>query len=363
MRSGELQEVVRRLAVAVAGGVFPGAAVAAGRGDRVVLEQGVGRLSWSRQAAAADPDLTLYDLASLTKVIATTTAVMLLVEDGKLRLDDPVADYLPNFRGRFRNDGALRVTIRDLLTHTSGLPSGSLARGPTEMETLALLIMTTPTLLAPGRAVRYSDVGFILLWEAAEEAAGEPLFRLLDRRVFAPLGLGSFTFSPGEACARCAPSAILDDGRLLKGVVHDPTARRLGGVAGSAGLFGSVHDVGRFAAMLLGGGELDGVRVLGEETVEYFTRRQPGAGTRALGWDTPDSFGRGAAGMEVSAKSFGHTGFTGTSLWIDPARGTWVVLLTNHTYEPRRRFGMQELRRSIHDLVARSALLVAPLRY
>jgi CubicO group peptidase (beta-lactamase class C family) len=145
------------------------------------------------------------------------------------------------------------------------------------------------------------------------------------------------------------------DGTPYQGVVHDPIAQALGGVAGNAGLFSTVHDLGRFAAMLAGGGELDGVRVFKAQTVHQFMLRQPGAGTRALGWDTPAPGGTGAAGVKISPRAFGHTGFTGTSLWVDPDRGTWVVLLANRTFRPQASNHIQAVRRTIHDWVALAA--------
>ncbi len=324
-------------------GSFPGASLAVGRWGRVVLEEGMGRVGSS--GAQVDPDRTVYDLASLSKVVGTTTAVMLLVEDGKMSLDDPVQAYLPEFTG-YNKD---RVTIRHLLTHTSGLPAGSDAGGPTPEEAL-LRLMRVPLAHSPGMRVEYSDVGFIILFAAAERAAGEPLYRLLDRRVFEPLGMLSTTYVMGEGCLRCAGTSRTR-GDAYRGRVHDPISRRLGGLSGNAGLFSTAHDMARFAAMMANGGQLEGVRILRQSTVRTFTQRQPGSGTRALGWDTPGAPGTGAAGSRVSERSFGHTGFTGTSIWIDPDRGTWVVLLANRTYEEGRN-RMQSLRRTLHDRVA-----------
>ncbi|MGI9180729.1 MAG: serine hydrolase domain-containing protein [Longimicrobiaceae bacterium] len=328
-------------------GAFPGAALAIGRRDKVVVEMGLGFAGWGPAEAEVDPDNTVYDLASLTKVLATTTAVMLLVEDGRMSLDAPVARYLPEFQGPSKG----RVTVRHLLTHTSGLPAGSEIWAPTPEGSLARAI-AVPLKYAPGARVEYSDIGFIVLWAATERAAGRPLFRMLDERVFSPLGMLSTTFLPGDGCSRCAPTGRLPDGTVLRGRVHDMNARRLGGIAGHAGLFSTAHDLTRFASMLASGGELEGVRVLQEETIRLFTRRQPAAGTRTLGWDTPAANGTGSAGARISPRAFGHTGFTGTSLWIDPDRGTWVVLLANRTYEPRASNGIQALRRTVHDRVA-----------
>lgn len=328
-------------------GSFPGASLAVGRWGHVVLEEGMGRTGYGE--GEVDPDRTVYDLASLSKVVGTTTAVMLLVEDGRMSLDDPVHAYLPEFTGI----GKDRVTIRHLLTHTSGLPAGADVYGATPQEGL-IQLMRVPLGHSPGMHIEYSDVGFVILFAAAERAAGEPLYHLLDRRVFSPLGMNSTTYVMGEGCLRCAGTSR-NLGQAYRGRVHDPMSRRLGGISGNAGLFSTAHDMARFAAMMANGGELDGVRVLRASTIRAFAQRQPGTGTRALGWDTPGQPGTGAAGARVSDRSFGHTGFTGTSLWIDPERGTWVVLLANRTYEnaPNR---MQALRRTVHDRVADSVV-------
>jgi serine-type D-Ala-D-Ala carboxypeptidase len=351
LRSSFLQQVDGAVRAELRRGGFPGAGYAVGRHGHIVVEEGVGRIRWGPSAPSVDPHETVYDLASLTKVMATTTAVMLLVEDGKIDLDARVSRYLPEFTG----GGKERVTIRHLLAHTSGLPAGAgLWGSPSEALARALAV---PLKRAPGEGAEYSDIGFIVLWAAAQRAAGtEPLYRLLDRRVFGPLQMRTTTFLPGDGCTRCAPTARRKDGTEIRGRVHDPLAARLGGIAGHAGLFATTHDVAVFAAMMANGGELDGVRVLRAETIHEFTRRQPGAGTRALGWDTPGAPGTGAAGHLISRSAYGHTGFTGTSLWIDPDRGTWVVLLSNRVYEPQGGNRIQALRRTVHDLVAQATL-------
>lgn len=328
-------------------GGFPGGALAIGRGEKIVVERGVGRITWSAAASAVDPDETIYDLASLTKVVGTTTAVMLLVQDGKMKLDAPVWRYLPQWHQGSKS----LVTIRDLLTHTSGLPAWRDIWAPTPAEALARAI-ATPLERAPGTKAEYSDIGFVVLWAAAQSATAEPLPDLLQRRVFQPLGMHRTTFLPGEGCASCVPTHQRSDGSLIQGRVHDPIAYRLGGIAGNAGLFSTAHDLARFAAMLAGGGTLDGTRIFWPWTVRDFTARQPGADTRALGWDTPRADGGGAGGLRISPHAFGHTGFTGTSIWVDPDRGTWTVLLTNRTFNPKSRNRMQAVRRSINDWVA-----------
>ncbi|HEX2091284.1 MAG TPA: serine hydrolase domain-containing protein [Longimicrobiaceae bacterium] len=340
------------VAAEVERGAFPGAALAVGRRGQVVVERGIGMTGTGEEDEPVDPDRTVYDLASLTKVVATTTAVMLLVEDRKMELDAPVSRYLPEFSGGARD----RVTVRHLLTHTSGLPAWAEIWGSTPEAALGRA-MRVPLQTQPGARVEYSDVGFVVLFAAAERAAREPVFRLLDRRVYGPLRMRLTTFQAGAGCGSCA-STSRRHGDGFQGKVHDPIARQLGGVAGNAGLFSTAHDLARFAAMLANGGELDGVRVLNAETIRSFARRQ--VGTRALGWESPNRSGGGAAGLRISPNAFGHTGYTGTSIWIDPDRGTWVVLLANRTYQTEGNNRMQALRRTVNDRVAEAADAVAP---
>lgn len=349
LRLSKLDAAEAAMLAQVEAGSIPGGALAVGRQDNSVLEKGVGRVGWTRGAEKVDAQRTVYDLASLTKVVATTPAVMLLVQDGKMDIDAPVSRYLPEFSGGAKD----RVTIRQLLTHTSGLPAGvELTAGSADANWQQLI--RTPLVNEPGAVVNYSDVGMNVLFAAAQRVAGEPLFRLLDRRVYGPLKMRSTTYLPGADCPVCAPTLRVDDAPV-RGLVHDPIARALGGVAGNAGLFSTAHDLGRYAAMLSNGGQLDGVRVFSAETVERFTTRQPGAGTRTLGWDTPGPNGAGGFGVQASKTSFGHTGFTGTSIWVDPQRHTWSVLLTNRVYEPHGPNQIMALRRKVNDRVAIAA--------
>jgi CubicO group peptidase (beta-lactamase class C family) len=327
---------------------FPGAALAVGEGDRTLLEAGIGRTSWSRLSAPVDADETVYDLASLTKVMATTTAVMLLVDDDRLHLDDRVVHWLPDFTG----DGREKVTIRNLLTHTSGLQAGMKElEGDTPEQKFHYLLTHARMLQQPGEMVLYSDVGFIILGRVVELAAGEPMDSLLERRVWAPLGMSSTRFQPGLGCRACAPTLTLDDGTPFAGETNDPLARQLGGKTGNAGLFSTAHDVARYAAMLAGGGALDSVRVVQEETLHEFVQPQPGAGTRALGFEVFCREGTVPDEKECRTPyAFGHTGYTGTSLWVDPARGIWVVLLSNRSYDPHAPNRIQTVRRRLFDL-------------
>ncbi|HET8653922.1 MAG TPA: serine hydrolase domain-containing protein [Longimicrobiaceae bacterium] len=323
-----LDSLVELVVDGVRRGAFPGGALAIGQRAQTLLEVGIGRTTWSRLGEPVDPEETLYDLASLTKVLGTTTAVMALVEDGRLHLDDRVVEWLPEFTGGGRDS----VTVRQLLTHTSGLPAGHDLHGSTPRERLQYLISHVDLIARPGEQVLYSDIGFIILAEVAKRAAGEDLPDFLRRRVWGPLGMDSTRYEPGAGCDECAPTLTVDSA----GITNDPTARELGRVVGNASLFSTGHDVGRFVAMLANGGILDGVRIFRPETIREFTRPQPGAGTRGLGFEVfcregtvPDALGC------LHPFAYGHTGYTGTSFWVGPLRGIWVVLLTNRTFHPR----------------------------
>ncbi|HEX6040512.1 serine hydrolase domain-containing protein [Longimicrobium sp.] len=328
-------------------GSFPGAALAVGvRGQRVHLS-GMGRVGWTDEADFVDPEHTLYDLASLTKAVATTTAVMLLVEDGKMRLGDRVSRYVPEFSGGDKGT----VTIRQLLTHTAGLRAGAaninMDAPPADVRRY---LITRPLALEPGDEVLYSDIGFVLLWTAAERAAGEPLERLLQRRVWNPLGMQDTRFSPARGCTRCAPTLRLSTGEPYAGGSYDEIGRALNGRAGNAGLFSTAADLGRFAAMMANGGRLGNVRVLREETIRTFLAPQPGAGSFALGWVTYCREGK--VKDPVACKDvygIGHTGSTGTALWMDPRSGTWMVLLTNRVYTPKQEVDMTRIRRRVYE--------------
>lgn len=326
---------------AIAARLLPGAVVVVGQGDRVVFERAFGSRAIEPAVEPMTAD-TIFDLASLTKVVATTTAVMQLVEQGRLRLGDRAAAWLPGFERHGKGD----ITIRHLLTHVSGLrPDVDLAE-PWEGAAVALeLAADEVPVAAPGEQFIYSDIGFFVLGAIVERVSGEPLDRYVRRHVFDPLGMRDTGFLPPPAVrARVAPTercAVLDawpcrtkDAPPLRGVVHDPTARRMGGVAGHAGLFGTARDLARFARMLLSGGELDGVRVLAPLTVARMTSAATPEGLRAvrgLGWDIDTSFSANR-GELFPVGSYGHTGFTGTSLWIDPHTGMFVVFLSSRLH-------------------------------
>jgi CubicO group peptidase (beta-lactamase class C family) len=297
-----------------------------------VFEKGYGRLGWTSGSAAVVPDESIYDLASLTKVVGTATAAMILWDEGRLELDAPVSKYLPAFSGGTKD----QVTVRHLLTHTSGLPAGAnlrrLASSPFEARNI---VMSTPLTCAPGRCQVYSDIGADMLGFTVEAIAGQGLDAFLNERVYTPLGMSDTHFKPSiSERDRIAPTEVSSPrGYPIRGEVHDENAWALGGVAGHAGLFSTAADLSLFAQMMLNGGTFNGVRIVSDSAVARFTQRT--VGTRALGWDTSD--GDGTAGVHMGERAYGHTGFTGTSLWIDPDRDLFVVLLTNRVHAPRAR--------------------------
>lgn len=344
------------LRATVAARVIPGAALAIGDRGRILQLTSYGRVGWTPRDSAVSPDSTVYDLASLTKAIATTTAVLLLVQDGKIKLDDPVQKVLPEFSGL----GKDHVTWRHLLTHTSGLPPGAPIRGKTASARLANLLRTRLN-SAPGTYVQYSDLSFITLWAAAQRVAGEPLPQFLERRVWQPLGMSTTDFWPGTDCDNCAPTLVLHSGEPYRGKPSDPIAHKLGVPTGNAGLFSTAHDLGRFAAMIANGGELNGVRIFKPEIVKQLFVQEPDAGHRTLGWEAfcPNEHPTQQQACKHPV-AYGHTGWTGTSLWIDPTRGAWAVILSNRSYDVKRPPSLDDLRREVFLHVAKAAAPGAP---
>ena len=349
-RLAKVDHVVQR---GIMAGGYPGAAIVVGRRGAAVWEKGFGRLSWSRESAPVVAQQTIYDLASLTKVVGTTTAVMILFDEGRIRLDDPVSQYIPEFTGGEKD----RVTIRQLLEHRSGLPAGRdlwrIAHSPEEARAAAI---STPLVCEPGRCYEYSDLGADMLGFVVEAVAGQRLDRFLEERVWQPLGMTDTEFRPADSLrTRIAPTEVAPPrGYPLRGEVHDENAFALGGVAGHAGLFSTAADLAIFAQMMLNGGEYNGTRIVADSTVTLFTRRA--AGTRALGWDTCD--GKGSCGRYLGERAYGHTGFTGTSLWIDPDRDMFVVLLTNRVHQAKAKRPAKVISDVRADLADAAALAV-----
>ena len=342
-------------------GAFPGAALVIGRRDTILFAKGYGRLTWSASSSAVSVDSTLWDLASLTKVVATTPALMLLVERGKVDLDAPVARYVPEFNG----PGTAAITVRHLLTHTSGLRGTLPLREAADSAAALRMVLTTTPLVPPGTRMVYSDLNAILLGEIVLRVSGLPLDAFVTREIIIPLGLEQqLMFRPPprlERAGRIAPTGLWH-GHPVAGVVNDPNAAKLGGVAGHAGLFATATALARFAQFMLGEGELTGRRLLKAETVRQFTRiavpARRGTSARTLGWEAlPTGETVSSAGTLLGPRSYGHTGWTGTSLWIDPDRSLFIVLLTNRAFNPRARgsfTALKEVRGRLADAAARA---------
>lgn len=299
------------------------------KGQVHTLVKGVRELVPVREEMTLD---TVFDAASLTKVVATTPCVMQLAEAGRIDIESPVSRYLPEFVG----EGREQVCVRHLLTHTSGLPAG-IPKEPAWTGYAEGLRRATSSIpeAAPDSLFRYSDINFILLGEIVQRVSGRKLDVLAAERVFKPLKMAATRFSPPAGWrARIAPTERDEFGQMLNGVVHDPTSRRMGGVTGHAGLFTTAADLARYARMILGGGELEGVRILKAETIRRMQQVQTAATVlerRGLGWDIDSAFSR-PRGEVFPIGSFGHTGFTGTSLWIDPASQTFVIFLSSRLH-------------------------------
>jgi CubicO group peptidase (beta-lactamase class C family) len=315
-----LARVLRR---AAADSAFPGAFAVVGRRTGVLAYASVGRIDWDPAAPTPD-ERTLWDLASLTKVVGMTSAMMQLVERRIVDLDAPVQRYLPEWGGQNKK----LVTVRHLLTHTSGLPAfRRYDTLTTNADSIAHLLSAEALDTLPGVRMVYSDIGAYLAGRIVERVSGRSLDRYLEEQVFGPLDMRETLYRPPrELAPRIAPTEVDSTrGGKIRGAVHDPRAFYLGGVSAHAGLFSTARDLARFAQMYLNGGALGEARVFGPETIDLFTTRQ--VADRALGWQKPS--GTNTAGQLMSERAFGHTGFTGTSIWIDPTHDVFIILLSN----------------------------------
>jgi CubicO group peptidase (beta-lactamase class C family) len=346
------------VAEGIAQGAAPGAALAVGRWGRLVVLKGYGTLDFTPGSPAVEPT-TLYDMASLTKVVATTTSAMILEDEGKLDLSRTVQSYLPEFDAPDK----AAITVRMLLTHRGGLEAfAPLWRDVHGRAEYLAAINARPLKSVPGTQMVYSDWDFILMQFIIERITGRPLDSFAAQHVFAPLGMHSTRFTPDTTDAalmrRIAPTELDSIRGQIHGTVHDPNAWALGGVSGHAGLFSTARDMAVFAQMLLDGGRYGGTRIVSQETLARWTSPQDAGSSRALGWDTPSDVS--SAGRYFSPRSFGHTGFTGTSIWVDPERGIFVVLLMNRVNPHGLATRHAQLRRDVADAV-QSAVCDAPL--
>ena len=350
-----LEKAVDLVRGAIDDGTSPGAVVLVGRRGKIAVEEALGRTTYDDEASDVTTD-TIYDLSSLTKVIVTTTISMILYERGLLDLDSPVESYVPEFRGGQKDD----VLVRDLLAHSGGLlwwtelylkheGKGPVAARRGYLETIYEL----PLDYTPRSKMIYTDLGFLLLGEILERVTGETLDVLARNEIFEILGMVDVMYRPPELFrSRIAPTERDPwRGRVLQGDVHDQNAFGLGGVAPHAGLFATARGLAPFAQMMLNGGTYSGGRLLKADTIALFTSRGnvvPGS-SRALGWDTPTE--PSSAGRYFSGSSYGHTGFTGTTIWIDPQRELFAILLTNRVHPTRENRKIYDLRPNFHDAV------------
>lgn len=360
----------RVLQEAIEAHAFPGCAFGVLAGEAVLLEDALGRFTYEDDAPAVHPN-TMYDIASVTKVVATTATAMLLVQRGKLQVDDLVGDWLPGFViGRERDHRAREVRLRHLLAHNSGLPGYvELFRSASSPQDLLHACLSLPLEAEPGTRAEYSDPGFILLGKVLEICTGERLDVWTQREIFEPLGLTSTRFCPPPALRSAIPPTEIDAklrNRRIQGEVQDENASALGGVAGHAGLFSNVPDLLRFSRAIMRKNDAETAPkaqleaqkwsqkpLFSAEIVSIFAEKQPPNGSsRALGWDTPSP--NSSSGRHFSPNSIGHLGYSGCSLWIDLDAEIAVVLLTNRTWPDRHDRSSQlirQVRPAFHDAV------------
>jgi CubicO group peptidase (beta-lactamase class C family) len=339
-------------------GIYPGAVVIIGRRDSLLYARGYGHFTWSPSSPVPQPDSTLWDIASITKVVSTAAAALRLVDQGKLDLEAPVRRYLPRFSGGPKN----QVTVRMLLDHTSGLKSyvpfylkarGSRARAVD-------LLYAQPLVRVPGDSAEYSDLNALFLGLVLEKVSGLPLDKLARREVFGPLDMTQTMYRPPASLKRRIVPSGMWRGHPVPGDVNDQNAVAMGGVAGHAGVFSTGMDLARFAAVWLRSGAGPTGQWVRPETMGRFLVKGPHTGSRLLGWDTPEidpaAEEPSVFGSLISEAGYGHTGFTGTELWIDPARDLFLIFLTNRAFDPRVRESAKQLkfvRANLSDAVVR----------
>jgi beta-N-acetylhexosaminidase len=347
----KLTQVDTLLEEAIRDSAFPGGVLLVARNGKIVHHKGYGYFEYGDHSEKVDTN-TMFDLASLTKVIATTNACMRLIDERKLKLNDRIVKYLPEFG----KNGKSGITVYNLLVHNSGLPGWkSFYLNCQDPGSLLDSIFVSRLVYPTGQSALYSDLGFIILGKVIEKICSMPLDKFVDSVFFKPLGMKSTMYNPLPSMLhRIAPTEIdtywEKTGEPIRGRVHDENAFILGGVSGHAGLFSTACDLAVILEMIRNGGEYDGRHYLKRSTIERFTRKQSTKSTRALGWDTKKPK-HSWAGSLLSDKAFIHTGFTGTSVVVDPQRGMIIILLTNRVFPSRENDRITDVRRKVHDAV------------
>lgn len=350
-----LAEVDAAVRQGIERGLYPGAVVVIGRRDSLLYARGYGHFTWKPTSPVPTPDSTYWDIASITKVLGTTSAAMRLFDAGRLSLDSPVRRYLPRFSGGLKD----RVTVRMLLDHTSGLRSYLPFFKRVRSRQAAIDLLYSENLVRePGEMPVYSDLNALLLGLLVESVSGMPLERYAAREVFEPLELWGTMYRPPARVQRRAVPSALWRGQPVQGRVNDPNAVVFGGAAGHAGIFSTGMDLARYAQVWLRQGAGPNGQWVSPSTIRLFLARGAHSGPRLLGWDTPElnADEPSVFGTLISDAAYGHTGFTGTELWIDPTRDLFLVFLTNRTFDPKEKdslHGLRSVRADLSDAVIR----------
>lgn len=341
---------------AISDSVFPGSALAVGTNNKILFSKGFGNFTYDKKSSGVTTK-SIFDLASVSKVVGTTSAAMILVEQNKMSLDDKVIKYLPEFN----NNGKDKVTVRNLLLHNSGLaPFKKYYDVYSTADEVINDIMNLPLDNPTGEKYVYSDLGIITLQKVIEKTSGKSLDVFLEENLFSKLEMNQTMYNPSnEIKNKCVPTELDDFWRmrLLQGEVHDERAYMLNGVAGHAGLFSTVEDLSKFAMMMLNYGEFENKRIISYEIIDEWTTKQSEQSDRALGWDTKSVEGYSSAGKYFSNDSFGHTGYTGTSIWIDKENKLFVILLSNRVHPTRANKKISKFRPIIHNAIFESVFL------
>jgi len=334
---------------AIEDSAFPGAVVLVLQDGDVIYEKGFGHFTYDESSSKVCTT-TIYDLASLTKVIATTTAAMICTDRNLFQLDDPVYKHIPEFS----ENGKEAITIKNLLLHNSGLPAWKKFYNKNlDADSIIKNIYSTKPEYPAGTKTVYSDLGIIVLGKLIETVTEKKLDQFCNEKIFIPLKMNNTYYNPPDSVKYNIPPTEIDKHwrkKLVQGEVHDETSLLLGGVAGHAGLFSTAEDLSKLCRLMLNEGKYNGQQFIKPETVKLFTRKYSPKSTRALGWDTKSAT-RSSAGNKFSKTSFGHTGFTGTSIWIDPERKLFVVFLTNRIYPSRENKKIINVRPKLHNAV------------